>query len=282
MRLPAGAASELCGAGVRLLRTAQRDACTTAGDAAYGQLAAIREAAKVQGGGTKKHWVSEEVYGAFRDAAKELRDAIDEVDGADAIRSRRRPGPPPTWPCNVLALAAEVAEQYDERKRELGVLDFNDLLIRARDLLGRPGARRAAEAAGRADPAAAGRRVPGHRPAAGRVGQGAVRQRVSPRQAVLRGRPQAVDLSLPRRQPERVPRAARARLPERRAAAAFGELPQPAGDSGFRQRAVSPRSWDRTTSRCVPHRPQVGLDAGGRVPLGRDEEGAKADGRQRR
>ena len=34
----------------------------------------------MQGGGTKKDWVSEEVYEQFRDAAKELRDAIDDVE----------------------------------------------------------------------------------------------------------------------------------------------------------------------------------------------------------
>jgi len=35
----------------------------------------------------------------------------------------------------ALGLAADLTDQYDRRKRELGVLDFNDLLIRARNLL---------------------------------------------------------------------------------------------------------------------------------------------------
>ncbi len=98
------------------------------------QLAAIREAAKVQGGGTKKQWVSEEVYARFRDAAKELRDAIDGVAERmqfDAAAAR----PAAALALEVLALASDLTEQYDERKRELGVLDFNDLLIRARNLL---------------------------------------------------------------------------------------------------------------------------------------------------
>jgi len=37
------------------------------------QLDRFREAAKVQGGGGKKAWVSEEVYAAFSEAAKRLR-----------------------------------------------------------------------------------------------------------------------------------------------------------------------------------------------------------------
>ena len=76
---------------------------------------------------------------------------------ADAIRrggrsARRRNAPckrspwPPTWPSNTT-----------EKKRELGVLDFNDLLIHARRLAGRRRARRIAQAAGRPNPPAAGR-----------------------------------------------------------------------------------------------------------------------------
>ena len=89
----------------------------------------------MQGGGTKKNWVNEDVYEQFRDAAKGLRDRIDKVENADAIRRRggpacRRNRPckrspwPPTWPSNTT-----------REKRELGVLDFDDLLIHARDLL---------------------------------------------------------------------------------------------------------------------------------------------------
>ena len=97
-------------------------------------LAAVREAAKVQGGGTKKDWVNEDVYGQFRDAAKELRDAIDDVE------SRLRFDPAAARPAAALALqllglATDVAGHYDRRKGELGVLDFDDLLIRTRQLL---------------------------------------------------------------------------------------------------------------------------------------------------
>ncbi len=162
------------------------------------ELAALREAAKVQGGGTKKDWVNEQVYGRFRDAAKALRDDIDEVESRlqfDPAAAR----PAAAMALELLGLAGDVARHYAERKRALGVLDFDDLLIRARQLLVGPEQRRAAQTAGGPDPAAAGRRVPGYRRAAGRNAQGALRQRVSPRQAVLRGRLQAVDLSFPRR-----------------------------------------------------------------------------------
>jgi ATP-dependent helicase/nuclease subunit A len=97
-------------------------------------LAALRENAKVQGGGTKKDWVSEDVYNQFRDAAKALRDAIDEVE------SRLQFDPATALPAAALALqllslTADVAQHYEQRKRELGMLDFDDLLIRARQLL---------------------------------------------------------------------------------------------------------------------------------------------------
>jgi ATP-dependent helicase/nuclease subunit A len=98
------------------------------------ELKEIREKAKVQGGGTKKHWVNEDVYNQFRDAAKTLRDAIDDV----AERMRFDPAaarPAAALALELLALAGDVNRHYDERKRELGMLDFDDLLIRARQLL---------------------------------------------------------------------------------------------------------------------------------------------------
>ncbi len=94
----------------------------------------IRDTAKVQGGGTKKNWATEEIYERFRDAAKGLRDAIDGVKGRlafDAEAAR----PAAEAALRLVALAGEVAGQYDHRKSELGVLDFNDLLIQARELL---------------------------------------------------------------------------------------------------------------------------------------------------
>jgi ATP-dependent helicase/nuclease subunit A len=119
----------LCGAGVS-------PASETAGETPALQelLAAIRENAKVQGGGTKKHWATEEVYEQFKEAAKRLRDRIDKLQPQvqfDPLAAR----PAAELSLQAIGLAADVAGQYDRRKSELGMLDFDDLLIRARDLL---------------------------------------------------------------------------------------------------------------------------------------------------
>ena len=100
-------------------------------------LAALREAAKVQGGATKKSWGNEAAFEQFRDAAKALRNAIDDVKKHlqfDAVAAR----PAAETALQLIALSADLDTQYDHKKRESGVLDFNDLLIHARDLLAGP------------------------------------------------------------------------------------------------------------------------------------------------
>jgi ATP-dependent helicase/nuclease subunit A len=97
-------------------------------------LAAIRENAKVQGGGTKKNWTNDSEYDEFRDAAKALRDMIDKA-GPQMAFDASKATPAAEIALRAMLLAADVAGQYDAEKRELGVLDFDDLLIRARDLL---------------------------------------------------------------------------------------------------------------------------------------------------
>jgi len=97
-------------------------------------LAQIREVAQVKGGGTKSAWPSEDDFNSFRDAAKELREAIDAalktVDfAASAARESAVAG------LQLLQIAKPVAEAYRRKKSELGVLDFDDLLRRTRDLL---------------------------------------------------------------------------------------------------------------------------------------------------
>ncbi len=97
-------------------------------------LTAIHDAAKVQGGATKNTWGNEKAFEHFRDAAKELREAIDGLENSlrfDAAAAR----PAAEMALQLLALAGDVAGQYAQRKQELAVLDFNDLLIGARDLL---------------------------------------------------------------------------------------------------------------------------------------------------
>ena len=82
------------------------------------ELAAIREAAMVKGV-AKKHWDSEPVYERFQAAAKQLRDLVDrlmpqmEFDAAAALPCAERA----LW---VMELAAAVAEQYRQRKWQLG------------------------------------------------------------------------------------------------------------------------------------------------------------------
>ena len=63
-----------------------------------------------------------------------MRDAIDQVESRlqfDPATAR----PAAAMALELLGLAADVAQRYEQRKRELGVLDFDDLLIRARQLL---------------------------------------------------------------------------------------------------------------------------------------------------
>ena len=97
-------------------------------------LAVLRENAKVQGGGGKKAWASEELYETFRDAASTLRGLIDDTQqrlafDPEAARPAAEAG------LRLLTVADEVAAAYEAEKTEMAVLDFNDLLIRARDLL---------------------------------------------------------------------------------------------------------------------------------------------------
>ena len=97
------------------------------------KLAELREAAKVPKGG-KKVWGDENQSDQFRDSAKAFRDFVDkkrdcldfdpEAALADAVAGLQ-----------LLALAKSVFDRYEARKRELAWLDFNDLLVRSRDLL---------------------------------------------------------------------------------------------------------------------------------------------------
>ena len=97
-------------------------------------LETIRENAKVQGGGTKKNWDSEDAYDTFKCAAERLRKLIDTqakvltFDSAAAL-------PAAVAGQKLLRLATRLATAYVERKQALGMLDYDDLLSRARRLL---------------------------------------------------------------------------------------------------------------------------------------------------
>jgi ATP-dependent helicase/nuclease subunit A len=109
----------------------------TASSAPDESLKEIREAAKVQKGGTKANWPSEADYGRFRDSAEELRKAIDaawKTVAFDASLARESA----VAGLQLLQIVKPVAEAYRRKKTELGVLDFDDLLRRTRDLLEHP------------------------------------------------------------------------------------------------------------------------------------------------
>lgn len=112
------------------------------------QLAAIREHSAVQGGGGAKAWESAEIYALVRDNCADLRTLIDkclpllEWD-ADAARLAASAG------LDLLELAIEARDEYARRKLAASALDFDDLLLRARDLLcGEAGKRLRAQYAG--------------------------------------------------------------------------------------------------------------------------------------
>jgi ATP-dependent helicase/nuclease subunit A len=102
-------------------------------------LEEIKEAAKVQGGGSKAAWASDETYEQFKEAAAQLRDMIDPVRKSEFKPEAARPAAEAALA--VLRLAYGLHQRYEQQKQELGVLDFDDLLIKARDLFaGRKGA----------------------------------------------------------------------------------------------------------------------------------------------
>lgn len=102
-----------------------------------GELAELREAAKVQGGGGKKDWRSDDVKAAFQTAATQLRDLIDRVSETLAF-DRDASLPVAHASLQVLSVAQRVCQTYADRKRDLGRLDFDDLLTSAHRLLTDP------------------------------------------------------------------------------------------------------------------------------------------------
>jgi len=98
------------------------------------RLETIRNNARVQGGGTKKDWEHEDVYAEVKDALSDLRSLIErlqkqlEYDPEHLIRGAEMAL------CSLRA-AVSVGAHYDEQKREAGLVDFDDLLLLARNLL---------------------------------------------------------------------------------------------------------------------------------------------------
>ncbi|MBI2824094.1 MAG: UvrD-helicase domain-containing protein [Planctomycetia bacterium] len=98
-------------------------------------LERIREAARVQGAAARQ-WDSEDLYEQFKQAAEALRGWVAETlkstgIGASALGSAAAG-------LALLRVAEPILTRYEARKRELAALDFDDLLILARDLLRGP------------------------------------------------------------------------------------------------------------------------------------------------
>ncbi|WP_373653587.1 UvrD-helicase domain-containing protein [Schlesneria sp. DSM 10557] len=97
-------------------------------------LADIRDQCRVQGGGGKKDWVSDErqeeaklVLEKMRKAVDKLREQLEFDPQHVAISAELA--------CRAVRLTQLTAAEYAAAKRAQGVLDFDDLLLHARDLL---------------------------------------------------------------------------------------------------------------------------------------------------
>ncbi len=109
-------------------------------------LESLQQNARVQGGGTKKDWDTEDIYNDVKDALAALRELLGKVqaqldyDPGHLIRGAE------VGFC-ALRAAAEVGKAYDRHKAEAGLLDFDDLLLLTRNLLrDHPDVRRRAQA----------------------------------------------------------------------------------------------------------------------------------------
>lgn len=100
-------------------------------------LEAMKEQAYIKGGPRNAWEGAEELKTAYQDDFTALRKAIEkllsfvEFDAASARTAAERS-------LQFLRLTQPIAERYEARKREIAQLDFDDLLLKARDLLCRP------------------------------------------------------------------------------------------------------------------------------------------------
>ena len=98
-------------------------------------LDALEENARVQGCSGKKIWAGHEaLYEDYKTAFEELRDLVGKVR-KQLVFDARGALPAAEASLRFVRVTAPVREAYEKRKRELGVLDFDDLLIRAHRLL---------------------------------------------------------------------------------------------------------------------------------------------------
>ena len=99
-------------------------------------LAEVQENAKVQGGGTKDHWPSPEIYKQVQDSLTALRAGVKAFqDGSKWDEEATREAAEHGLRFARLAVAARAA--YDLAKQARGGLDYDDLIVKTRDLLRR-------------------------------------------------------------------------------------------------------------------------------------------------
>ena len=97
-------------------------------------LGQIRPATMLQGVTSKKDWSTEAIYERYKKAVTALRGLIDKrLPQLNFNREAARPSAEAGR--KLFTLAAEVREGYAARKRELSVLDFDDLIAHAHRLL---------------------------------------------------------------------------------------------------------------------------------------------------
>ncbi len=94
----------------------------------------LRQLARVQGVCRKADWVDEKEFDCFKNTCKAVRDLIDKSIILKPIEEEALLEAA-TVGLDLLHVVADVAEIYDSVKQEQGVLEFDDLLIRAHRLL---------------------------------------------------------------------------------------------------------------------------------------------------
>ncbi|MBM4076998.1 MAG: hypothetical protein FJ267_15315, partial [Planctomycetes bacterium] len=97
-------------------------------------LSILIENARVQGGGTAKNWPSPEVHEEIKRGLTFLRDAVKKL-GEQLLIEESDLKLAAEVSCRALRLARRTSDEYQKAKQAQGVLDFDDLLLKARDLL---------------------------------------------------------------------------------------------------------------------------------------------------
>ena len=97
-------------------------------------LAEIHHNARVQGGGGKKDWVSEETQSNIKLAFEKLRSEVTALKEQLEF-SREEVKKSTELACRAVRLVQRTADDYAAAKRAQGALDFDDLLLHARNLL---------------------------------------------------------------------------------------------------------------------------------------------------